>query len=115
MFLFAWKLAGKHEYVCNVHLSKLSSFWLKWIHLLIKPEKANLLPARFLDLFEQCLDPKCRAGWSLGDGEFTAAKHEVAEAIQPFVLAEAADAINAARGSHGLGEQPMVTEQPTKK
>ena len=23
------KLAGKHEYVCNVHLSKMSPFWLK--------------------------------------------------------------------------------------
>ena len=68
----------------------MSSFWLKWVYVLIKPEKANLLPARFLDLFEQCLDPNCRAGWSLWDGEFTAAKHEVAEAIQPFVLAEAA-------------------------
>ena len=38
-FLFAWKLAGKHEYVCNVHLSKMSSFWLKWVYVLIKPEK----------------------------------------------------------------------------
>ena len=31
LFLLAWKLAGKHEYVCNVHLSKMSSFWLKWV------------------------------------------------------------------------------------
>ena len=23
------KLAGKHEYVCNVHWSKMSPFWLK--------------------------------------------------------------------------------------
>ena len=29
-FLFAWRLAGKQEYVCNVHLSKMSPFWLKW-------------------------------------------------------------------------------------
>ena len=29
-FLFAWKLAGEQEYVCNVHLSKMSPFWLKW-------------------------------------------------------------------------------------
>ena len=63
-----------------------SSGFMCWSNL----KKANLLPARFLDLFEQCLDPNCRAGWSLWDGEFTAAKHEVAEAIQPFVLAEAA-------------------------
>ena len=24
-----YRLAGKHEYVCNVHLSKMSPFWLK--------------------------------------------------------------------------------------
>ena len=28
-FLIARKLAGEHEYVCNVHLSKMSPFWLK--------------------------------------------------------------------------------------
>ena len=28
-FILLGKLAGKHEYVCNVHLSKMSPFWLK--------------------------------------------------------------------------------------
>ena len=28
-FILLGKLAGKHEYVCNVHLSKISPFWLK--------------------------------------------------------------------------------------
>ena len=30
IFILLGKLAGKHEYVCNVHLSKMSPFWLKW-------------------------------------------------------------------------------------
>ena len=30
IFNLLGKLAGKHEYVCNVHLSKMSPFWLKW-------------------------------------------------------------------------------------
>ena len=29
IFILLGKLAGKHEYVCNVHLSKMSPFWLK--------------------------------------------------------------------------------------
>ena len=30
-FPLAWKLAGNHEYVCNVPLSKMSTFWLKCV------------------------------------------------------------------------------------
>ena len=55
-FILLGKLAGKHEYVCNVHLSKMSPFWLKRTcdHC---DQKKNPLFAFFpSSVFELCRD-----------------------------------------------------------
>ena len=55
-FILLGKLAGKHEYVCNVHLSKMSPFWLKW-NCDHRDQKKTVPHAFYLSsLFEPCLD-----------------------------------------------------------
>ena len=53
----AWKLAGKHEYVCNVHLSKMSPFalWLKCVWSTDQIRKDSLSFSSLISL-TRCLD-----------------------------------------------------------
>ena len=56
IFILLGKLAGKHEYVCNVHLSKMSPFWLKWNCDHHDQKKTVPLAFYLSSLFEPCLD-----------------------------------------------------------
>ena len=106
VFLFAWKLAGKHEYVCSVHLSKMSSFWLKWAHLLIKSEN-NLFTRSLSWSLWGMSGSKLTWLWRIWRQRQTRRRMQSMQLVAPMAQA-------GSQPDPGLEEQPMVTEQPIK-